>query len=77
MHYSTTTPDGGKTSLTAVGTNATRLAAGGFSADGVNQSESVKHAGDTMLGVTKLKGYFGLGNTAVRELGDVTDQLIK
>lgn len=65
------------TSLTMLGTNAETVSAGGLSMSTVNQSDSIKHGADTIRDVTRLKGWFGIGNTAVGELGNAADQLIK
>ena len=66
---------GSSVTLMTLGTNAQTMSAGKLSMTSVNQSDSVKHGTDAAVTVTKLRGWFGLGNTALRETSDITKQL--
>lgn len=68
---------GDGTTFVMVGTNAETVSAGGLMMSSVNQSDSVKHGTDAMTNVVRLKGWFGLGTTAVEEVGSAADQLIE
>lgn len=61
--------------LMTLGTNAQTMHAGKLSMTSVNQADSIKHGTDAAVTVTKLRGWFGLGNTALRETSDITKQL--
>jgi len=58
-------------------TKGLNMSAQGLIAADQNQSKSVQHGAQAIKDTVRLKGMFNLGSSAIKELGNVSNDLIK